>query len=154
MQEGYWTIKTFRNNSKSTKILQKQYTAVYQIQWKLCLVKWEKGIENSKDCPPSLRYPDYMGKRDCNIISFGTWRSAVKVGSWLGRLPASFLAFGMTRLWIRSTLQPVANMLRHSHEKTTFLASNRSWSQVCEVQYWPPSHSKLFVQVLSMVLYC
>ena len=23
--------------------------------------------------------------------------------------------------------------------KTTFLASNRSWSQVCEIQYWPPS---------------
>ena len=30
-------------------------------------------------------------------------------------------------------------MLRHSHEKTTFLAPNRSWSQVCEIQYWPPS---------------
>ena len=36
-------------------------------------------------------------------------------------------------------LQPVAEMLRHSHEKTTFLASNRSWSQVCEIQYSPPS---------------
>ena len=30
-------------------------------------------------------------------------------------------------------LQPVAKMLRHSHEKTTFLASNRSWSHVCEI---------------------
>ena len=30
-------------------------------------------------------------------------------------------------------------MLRHSHEKTTFLASNRSWSYVCEIWYWPPS---------------
>ena len=29
--------------------------------------------------------------------------------------------------------QPVAKMLRHSHEKTTFLASNRSWSQVFEI---------------------
>ena len=30
-------------------------------------------------------------------------------------------------------------MLRHSHEKTTFLASNRSWSYVSEIWYWPPS---------------
>ena len=36
-------------------------------------------------------------------------------------------------------LQPVAKMLRHSHQKTTFLVSNRSWSQVCEIWYWPPS---------------
>ena len=42
--------------------------------------------------------------------------------------------------------------------KTTFLASNRSWSQERFVKYNtdlpPPSHSKLFLQVLSMVLYC
>ena len=30
-------------------------------------------------------------------------------------------------------LQPVAKMMRHSHGKTTFLASNRSWSQVCKI---------------------
>ena len=30
-------------------------------------------------------------------------------------------------------LQPVTKMMRHSHGKTTFLASNRSWSQVCEI---------------------
>ena len=30
-------------------------------------------------------------------------------------------------------------MLRHSHDKTTFLASNRSWSYVCEIWYWTPS---------------
>ena len=36
-------------------------------------------------------------------------------------------------------LQPVAKMLRHSHGKTTFLASNRSWPQVCKIKYWPPS---------------
>ena len=30
-------------------------------------------------------------------------------------------------------------MLRHSHEETTFLASNRSRSYVCETWYWPPS---------------
>ena len=29
--------------------------------------------------------------------------------------------------------QPVAKMMRHSHGKTTFLASNRSWSQVCKI---------------------
>ena len=41
--------------------------------------------------------------------------------------------------------------MRHSHGKTTFLASNRSWSQV-RVKYStdlpPPYHSKLFLQVL------
>ena len=36
-------------------------------------------------------------------------------------------------------LQPVAKLLRHSHEEMTFLALNRSWSQVCEIWYWPPS---------------
>ena len=36
-------------------------------------------------------------------------------------------------------LQPVAKLLRHSHDEMTFLASNRSWSQVCEIQNWPPS---------------
>ena len=30
-------------------------------------------------------------------------------------------------------LQPVAKMMRHSPGKTTFLASNRSWSQVCKM---------------------
>ena len=33
--------------------------------------------------------------------------------------------------------QPVAKMLRHSHEKTTCLASNRCQSQVCEIKYFP-----------------
>ena len=37
----------------------------------------------------------------------------------------------LTELW-PVELQPVAKMLWHSHEKTTFLASNRSRSQVCE----------------------
>ena len=36
-------------------------------------------------------------------------------------------------------LQRVAKVLRLSHEKPTFLASNRCWSQVCEIKYWPPS---------------
>ena len=31
------------------------------------------------------------------------------------------------------SLQPVAKMMRHSHAKTTFLTSNRSWSQVCKI---------------------
>ena len=52
-------------------------------------------------------------------------------------------------------LQPVAKMLRHSHEKQPVLlqiaVSHRS-----EIKYWPPPspHSKLFLQLLSMVLYC
>ena len=33
----------------------------------------------------------------------------------------------------RLLLQPVVKMLRHSHEKTTFLDSNCCWSQVCEI---------------------
>ena len=40
---------------------------------------------------------------------------------------------------LRTLLQPVARMLRHSQEKTTFLASNCSRLQVCEIKYWPPS---------------
>ena len=52
--------------------------------------------------------------------------------------------------------QPVAKMMRHSHGKTTFLASSCSCHR--SVKYNtdlpPPSHSKLFLQVLSMVLYC
>ena len=36
-------------------------------------------------------------------------------------------------------LQPVAKLLRHSHEEMIFLALTRSWSQVCEIWYWPPS---------------
>ena len=57
-------------------------------------------------------------------------------------------------------MAPVAKMLRHSHEKTTFLASNRSWgphghrSVRYNTDLPPPSHSKLFLQVLGMVLYC
>ena len=31
---------------------------------------------------------------------------------------------------LRRRLQPVAKMLRHSHKKATFLASNRSWSYI------------------------
>ena len=34
---------------------------------------------------------------------------------------------------LKVKLQPVAKMMKHSHEKTTFLASNRSWSQVCKI---------------------
>ena len=40
-------------------------------------------------------------------------------------------------------------MLRHSHEKTTFLAENRSSSQGCEIEYWPPSSLPLKVVPLS-----
>ena len=38
-----------------------------------------------------------MGKRGCNILSFGYVEAAAKVASWLGWLPTSFLAFGATR---------------------------------------------------------
>ena len=31
--------------------------------------------------------------------------------------------------------KPDAKMLRHSHEKRTFLALNRCWSQVCQIYY-------------------
>ena len=87
-------IKSFQ---KQLKVFQDSSKTIYfQIRWKVCLVKWEKRIDNMKDCPPSPRYPNYMGKRDCNILSFGTWRSVVKVAA--GWLPTSFLAFGTTRL--------------------------------------------------------
>ena len=47
--------------------------------------------------------------------------------------------FGSDFLFMRSFWHQCCNstfytqMLRHSHEKTTFLASNHSWSQVCEI---------------------
>ena len=43
------------------------------------------------------------------------------------------------RISLHLKLQPVSKMLRHSHGKTTFLASNCSWSQVCKIKYWLPS---------------
>lgn len=39
---------------------------IFPNSMKLCLVKWAKRIENTQDCSPSPRYPNYMGKRDCN----------------------------------------------------------------------------------------
>ena len=49
--------------------------------------------------------------------------------------PASLAQKGDTLSIDTWMLQPKPEMLRHSHEKTTFLASNRSWSQVCEISY-------------------
>ena len=53
-------------------------------------------------------------------------------------------------------LQPVAKMLRHSHKKRPFLLQippgHRSVRYNTDLP--SPSHSKLFLQVLSLVLYC
>ena len=46
------------------------------------------------------------------------------------------LTFARAFAWFSTgneELQPVAKLLRHSHDEMTFLASNRSWSQVCEI---------------------
>ena len=49
-----FSIKLFRNNSKSSTTLKKQY--IPNSMKALCLVKWKKKkrIENTKDSPPSL----------------------------------------------------------------------------------------------------
>ena len=51
-------------------------------------------------------------------------------------------------------VQPVAKMLRHSDKKRTFLlqiaASHKTVRYMYNTDLPPPSHAKLFLQVLSM----
>ena len=83
-------IKTFQ---KQLKVLQdSSKTTFFHFLWKLCLPKREEKIENSKDCPPSARFPNVTPQttwENETAISkvLATWRSAVKVASWLGLLP-------------------------------------------------------------------
>ena len=128
-----FSITLFRNNSKSSTTLEKQY--IPNSMKALCLVNWKKkGIENTKDSPPSLiKISKLQGKTSTpgtpvfpspqrptlpnskstrtrkhfvdvlppnhyllfiyqwhyNILSFGMWRSAVKVASWLNFWPSA-----------------------------------------------------------------
>ena len=128
-----FSIKLFRNNSKSSTTLKKQY--IPNSMKALCLVKWKKkGIKNTKDSPPSLikisklqgktstpgtpvfpspqrptlpnskstrtrnhfvdvlppnHYLLFIYQRHYNILSFGMWRPAVKVASWLNFWPSA-----------------------------------------------------------------
>ena len=71
--------------------------------------------------------------------------------------PAILLRATLYYLNAFNRLQPVAKMSRHANEKPAFLSSNLWWSGTsmqCNTHLPPTLHSKLFLQVLSMVLYC
>ena len=102
--------------------------------------------------PPIFYICRFFVSLRCFVPSLRCRRFLVSICHSSRRFVSSMFRFVVLfRLFDRATTS--CKNIETLRRKTTFLTSNRCWSQVCETQLTdlpPPFHSKMFLQVLSM----